>query len=309
MKEENKNQFNKTFSKSKSANINFHKINSIMNQRLVGTLDYLAVSVYFSRYNDKQMKKGKNLEKFFKSTIFEQKPFIMKNELKLNNTNTIVKKQNKQLNIIVNLRNNQLNYKKNIFTSPFVLHSKKSHFLRNMIDFSKNFHSEEKKENDIKKTIPKLITKSLNFNDFSEIPSFSSPNIKKYDLKISNKKNDLNKKNNNLREMNSDYFSSIKNNNKKELSGVNRAKTAKTFLSLDIDKAKEKFYWKKKLFKKKLNESSNANRNYNLSWNNHSNIKSPRKMKLFRANCYYNNLHLLKFEKIFKKNSYKKIIK
>ena len=155
MNEENKNQINKTISNPKSAKINFHKINSIMNQRLDGVLDYLAASVYFSRYNDRQIQKQKNLENFFKSTIFDKKPFIVKNEHKLSNTNTISKKQNKQLNIIVNFRNNQLNIKKNKFTSPYILHSKKTHFLKNMIDFSKNFHSEEKKENDIKKTYPK----------------------------------------------------------------------------------------------------------------------------------------------------------
>ena len=153
MNEENKNQINKTISNLKSTKINFHKINSIMNQRLVGTLDYLAASVYFSRYNDRQIEKQQNLEKFFKSTIFEEKPFLMKNEHKLKNTNAILKKENKQLNIIVNFRNNQLNIKKNKFTSPYILHSKKTHFLKNMIDFSKNFHSEEKKEMTSKKHI------------------------------------------------------------------------------------------------------------------------------------------------------------
>ena len=309
MNEENKNQINKTISNPKSAKINFHKINSIMNQRLDGVLDYLAASVYFSRYNDRQIQKQKNLENFFKSTIFDKKPFIVKNEHKLSNTNTISKKQNKQLNIIVNFRNNQLNIKKNKFTSPYILHSKKTHFLKNMIDFSKNFHSEEKKENDIKKTYPKLITKSLNFRDFSEISSLSVPNIKKYEPNIFYKKNDLNnKKNNKIQEMNSNKYSNIKNNEIIKLSGVNRIKTSKSFLSLDDGKEKEKLYSKKRLFKKKLlNESSNTKLNYNLSWNNYTSIKYPRKIKLFKANCYYNNLHLLKFEKIFKKNSYQKV--
>ena len=309
MNEENKNQINKTISNPKSAKINFHKINSIMNQRLDDVLDYLAASVYFSRYNDRQIQKQKNLENFFKSTIFDKKPFIVKNEHKLSNTNTISKKQNKQLNIIVNFRNNQLNIKKNKFTSPYILHSKKTHFLKNMIDFSKNFHSEEKKENDIKKTYPKLITKSLNFRDFSEIPSLSVPNIKKYEPNIFYKKNDLNnKKNNKIQEMSSNKYSNIKNNEIIKLSGVNRIKTSKSFLSLDDGKEKEKLYSKKRLFKKKLlNESSNTKLNYNLSWNNCTSIKSLRKIKLFKANCYYNNLHLLKFEKIFKKNSYQKV--
>ena len=122
------------------------------------------------------------------------------------------------------------------------------------------------------------------------------------------KKNILNnKKSNDFKEINSDNFSSVKNNKKIILKGMNRIKTAKTFLSLDIGKDKELLFLKKRLFKKKLNESSNTKLNYNLSWNNFTNIKSVRKIKLFKANCYYNNLHLLKFEKIFKKNSYQNI--
>ena len=117
MNEEIKNQIKKNFS-----NINFHKINSLMNKRLVGVLDYLTASVYFERYNDKQNWNKKNLEKFFKSSIFSKKPFLTKNSYKLNNKKNNLKKQNKQLNIIVDFRNNQLKIQKNKFTSPFILH-------------------------------------------------------------------------------------------------------------------------------------------------------------------------------------------
>ena len=318
MKEEKKSQINKKISNLKSANINFHRINSIMNQRLVGVLDYLKASVYFSRYNDKQIEKQKNLENFFKSTIFDKKPLIMKNDNKLDNTNTILKKQNKPLNIIVYFRNNQLNIKKNKFTSPYVLHSKKTHFLKNMIDFSKHIHSEEKKENDIKKTYPKLITKSLNFNDFNdfdEIPKILTPRINQNNSDVVTKRYDFsNRKNKNLIQMNSDDFSPVKYKENINLNDMNRIKTARTFLSMDIGKEKEKLEWKKRLnikkrniFIKKLNVSSNTKLNSNLSSNNICNIKTSKKIKLFRANCYYNNLHLLKLEKIFKKNSYKNI--
>ena len=53
-------------------------------------------------------------------------------------------------------KNNKINFKKNKFISPFVLHSKKSHFLKNMVVFSKNIHSEERKEENIKKKISKI---------------------------------------------------------------------------------------------------------------------------------------------------------
>ena len=324
MNEENKTQIKKNFSNLSYTNINFHKINSIMNKRLDDVLDYLTASVYFERYNDKQNRNKKNLEKFFKSSIFSKKPFLTKNAYKLNNPKNNLKKQNKQLNIIVNFRNNQLNIQKNKFTSPFILHSKKTHFLKNMIDFSKHIHSEEKKENDIKKH-PELISKSLNpsdLNDFSENPNILTPKNNRYNLdfftkrygKFFAKNNFNNRKLNNLFEMNSDNFSSINDNDKINLSDINRIRTAKSFISFDKNKEKEFINWKKRLRSKKrnifqnyLNVSPNSNLNSNLSWNNFNKNKTPKKIKLFKANCYYNNLHLLKLGKILKKNSYQNI--
>ena len=114
--------------------------------------------------------------------------------------------------------------------------------------------------------------------------------------------------------MNSDNFSSINDNDKINLSDINRIRTAKSFISFDKNKEKEFINWKKRLRSKKrnifqnyLNVSPNSNLNSNLSWNNFNKNKTPKKIKLFKANCYYNNLHLLKLGKILKKNSYQNI--
>ena len=98
MKKGNPNLIKKRVSNLSSTDINFHKINTIMNQRLVGLLDYLTASVYFSKYNIKKVKNEKNLKQFFKSKIFAKKPFTINNnsKLKLSNKN----QQNKQLNSI-----------------------------------------------------------------------------------------------------------------------------------------------------------------------------------------------------------------
>ena len=50
---------------------NFQKVNSMMNKRLIGLLDYLKASVYFSHYNDKNSKNNQeNLENII------NKPFL-----------------------------------------------------------------------------------------------------------------------------------------------------------------------------------------------------------------------------------------
>ena len=90
-----------------NANSNFQKINYIMNQRLDGLLDYLTASFYFYQYNIKNDNDEKNLKKFFKSKIFEKKPFIMKDETKLNNKKK--ERQNKKLNIIINIKDDKIN--------------------------------------------------------------------------------------------------------------------------------------------------------------------------------------------------------
>ena len=45
---ENKKFVKKNHSTLTSRDVNFHKINNIMNKRLVGLVDYLTASVYYS---------------------------------------------------------------------------------------------------------------------------------------------------------------------------------------------------------------------------------------------------------------------
>ena len=323
MKNDKQNQFKKSVSNLANTDINFHKINTIMNQRLVGLLDYLTASVYFSRYNIKKVKNEKNLKQFFKSKIFAKKPFTINNnsKLKLSNKN----QQNKQLNIIINFKNNKINFKKNKFTSPFVLHSKKSHFLKNMVVFSKNIHSEERKEENIKKRYPKLKSISLNssdFQNFSKNQIFLTPRISRYDSGVTVERNDK--------------FTSTRDfmRNYKRLNDINFSnlspfllndkglKSSRTWLSLDNNNKKnEIIQWKKRLKLKLRNlydrnavesykgeMSSNYKSNYNYRNNsNEAKNKSLRSIKTLKPNCYYNNLHLLKLSKIFKKNSFQNL--
>jgi len=323
MKKDNQNQFKKSVSNLANTDINFHKINTIMNQRLVGLLDYLTASVYFSRYNIKKVKNEKNLKQFFKSKIFAKKPFTINNnsKLKLSNKN----QQNKQLNIIINFKNNKINFKKNKFTSPFVLHSKKSHFLKNMVVFSKNIHSEERKEENIKKRYPKLKSISLNssdFQNFSKNQIFLTPRISRYDSGVTVERND---KFTSTR----DFMRNYKNLNDINFSNLSPfllndkgLKSSRTWLSLDNNnKENEMIQWKKRLKLKLRNlydrnavesykgeMSSNYKSNYNYRNNsNETKNKSLRSIKTLKPNCYYNNLHLLKLSKIFKKNSYQNL--
>jgi len=323
MKKDKPNQFKKSVSNLANTDINFHKINTIMNQRLVGLLDYLTASVYFSRYNIKKVKNEKNLKQFFKSKIFAKKPFTISNnsKLKLSNKN----QQNKQLNIIINFKNNKINFKKNKFTSPFVLHSKKSHFLKNMVVFSKNIHSEERKEENIKKRYPKLKSISLNssdFQNFSKNQIFLTPRISRYDSGVTVERND---KFTSTR----DFMRNYKNLNDINFSNLSPfllndkgLKSSRTWLSLDNNnKENEMIQWEKRLKLKLRNlydrnavesykgeMSSNYKSNYNYRNNsNETKNKSLRSIKTLKPNCYYNNLHLLKLSKIFKKNSFQNL--
>ena len=324
MKKDKQNQLKKSVSNLANTDINFHKINTIMNQRLVGLLDYLTASVYFSRYNIKKVKNEKNLKQFFKSKIFAKKPFTINNnsKLKLSNKN----QQNKQLNIIINFKNNKINFKKNKFTSPFVLHSKKSHFLKNMVVFSKNIHSEERKEENIKKRYPKLKSISLNssdFQNFSKNQIFLTPRISRYDSGVTVERND---KFTSTRDFMRNY-KSLNDINFSNLSPLllndKGLKSSRTWLSLDNNNNKENemIQWKKRLKLKLRNlydrnaiesykgeMSSNYKSNYNYRNNsNETKNKSLRSLKTLKPNCYYNNLHLLKLSKIFKKNSFQNL--
>ena len=326
MKNDNKIIIKRNVSKLTTPDINFHKINTMMNQRLVGLLDYLKASVYFSVYNKKNVKNEKNLEKFFKSKIFAKKPFFIKNESKLQLSDK--KKQNKKLNIIVNIKNNQINFKKNKFISPFVLHSKKSHFLKNMVMFSKHLHSEERKEEEIKKRYPKLESISLNsseYHNFAGNKIFLTPRISKYDTGITVERNDkfistgeLKRNFKSLNELNSNNCIPTKFNDNILLSDKKRIKSSKTWLSLDNNKEdnanqlKKRFQLKiRNLYQRNMNESCKGFKNSyynsisNINYNNEADINKTSKIsKSIKPNCYYNNLHLLKLSKALKKHSF-----
>lgn len=326
MKNDNKIIIKRNVSKLTTPDINFHKINTMMNQRLVGLLDYLKASVYFSVYNKKKVKNEKNLEKFFKSKIFAKKPFFIKNESKLQLSDK--KKQNMKLNIIVNIKNNQINFKKNKFISPFVLHSKKSHFLKNMVMFSKHLHSEERKEEEIKKRYPKLESISLNsseYHNFAGNKIFLTPRISKYDTGITVERNDkfistgeLKRNFKSLNELNSNNCIPTKFNDNILLSDKKRIKSSKTWLSLDNNKEdnanqlKKRFQLKiRNLYQRNMNESFKGFKNSyynsisNINYNNEADINKTSKIsKSIKPNCYYNNLHLLKLSKALKKHSF-----
>ena len=335
MKNDNK-YIKKSISNLTSREINFQKINSIMNQNLVGLFDYLKASVYFSAYdikNEKKEKNEKNLEEFFKSKIFDKKPFILNNNRKSITFNK--KKQNNQLNIIINIKNNQIKFKKNKFTSPFMLHSKKSHFLKNMVEFSKNIHSEEKKEENIKKKYPKLESISLNstdFHNFAENQVFLTPRISRYDAGITVERNEkftstkeFPRNFRSLYNFNFNNFIPMKFKDNMFLSKRNKINSARAWFSLDNSKEndykdlKRKFKLRiRNLYERNRDENSdfgkinyyNSNSKSNSNCKQNSDIKknkTQRMIKSLKPNCYYNNLHLLKLSKIFKKNSYQSL--
>lgn len=335
MNKMDKNKIKTNIKNLSNTNINFHKINSIMNKNLVGLVDYLTASVYFSHYNDKKKQTEKNLENFFKSNIFSKRPFIFKNNSKLNNKND-QKKQNKQLNIIMDIKNNQINFKKTKFTSPYILHSKKSHFMKNMVVFSKHIHSEAKKEDDIKKKYPKLESKSLSSYDLKNLSGNTiilTPRTSRVNSSlISNRfdrftsTRDFNNKNiKSTHDTNLDNVSSFIFTNKFLMSGNNKFKNSDSYLSLESNKESEIIQWKKRLklkvrnlYDKNLEDYTKTSKNSNISFdtkiinnrNNNYQSLTNRTSKMFRTlkpNCYYNNLHLLKLAKTFKKNSYQNL--
>jgi len=320
MKINKPNEVKKKVHNLSSTDLNFQKINNIMNKRLVGRLDYLTAYFYFSQYNIKKDKNEKNLKKFFKSKIFQKVPFILEEESKINNKKK--EKQNKQLNIIINIKNDKINFKKNKFTSPFILYSKKNHFLRNMISFSQHFHSNEKKAEDIKERYPQLKSSfSLNldsFHNFQENKNFLTPRISRInsgistkDKKIFSANKKLNRNYKSLNDIDFHSFSMIKSKDK-------RIKSSKTILSLKNNnkKTNEIIQPKKRLkIKKKNHQERNSDemhkegKSYKNKSNNINNMNNAKKklfnlIKVQRPNHYYNNLRLIKLSKLSKKNFY-----
>ena len=282
--------------KKKNVNLNnidsnFIKVNSMMNQRLIGLLDYLKASIYFSRYNDKKtIKYGRNLEKFFKNQIFQSNPFSIPSLKNSPNSNLSENKnKNRPLDIVVNFKNNKLIFQKNKYSTPYDLHSKKHNFLKNMVVFSKQLHSEFKVEKDLKKKYPKIESFPLN-NNYKIMKNIGplTPNLSRGNLSI---------KTDRFTSMHYDpnnQNSFFKNNDKK---GKNKIKNAKTYLSLDkIEKFRNDLDISNNIYitRNNLYNSSNLQKNYSKN----------KSAKLFKANCYYNKLHLKKLSKNLMKYTY-----
>ena len=256
---------------------NFIKVNSIMNQRLFGLLDYLKASIYFSHYNDKKTKKhDRNLEKFFKNKIFKTNPFLtpsVKNSLNSHSTLPEEKNKNKNapLDIIINFKNNKYIFQKNKYTTPYDLHSKKHNFLRNMVDFSKHIHSESKMEKDLKDKYHKVESYPIGNNNTNLKQFFPmTPVIKRRKLLIK-----------------TDGFTSTYDD---KISIKNKLKIKnRTILSFDNKKDKNK---------------NNSNNLFNKVNNKIRSNMTNKKKKNFKANCYYNNLRLKKLSKHLLKYTY-----
>ena len=296
MLNDNKNKIKNRNAHLNNIDSNFIKVNSIMNQRLFGLLDYLKASIYFSYYNDENNKKcGRNLENFFKSKIFKTNPFsspTLKNSI---NTNLSEEKnKNTPLDIIINIKSNKFIFQKNKYITPYDLHSKKHKFLKNMVDFSKHIHSESKMEKDFKEKYPKVESFPIYNKNYKNFKNFFPMTPK-----ISRRKKLLIK---------TDGFTStyedkksLIQNNKIKIKNINKDKKSRTYLSfdnkMDIHKYRNNFENIKKAFK---NNNIFSKTNNDKKKNN---IKN-KNMKLFKANCYYNNLRLKKISRNLEKYTY-----
>ena len=192
-----------------------------------------------------------------------------------------------------------------------------------MVDFSRHFHSEEKKQENIKNRYPKLKSISLNssdFHNFSENQNFITPRISNYNSGITDERlekctstRELNRNFNSFCDINFVNYSPLSLNDKE-------IKSSKTWLSFDNNKENEIVPFKKRLklkirnlYNRNMNEcfkggrTSNHNSNNNYFYNNEDKSKTSRLLKTVKPNCYYNNLHLLKLSKMSKKNSYQNL--
>ena len=297
----NNNNKNKNNANPHNVDSNFQKVNSIMNQRLFGLLDYLRASVYFSRYNDKNNnKKSRNLEAFFKNKIFKKRNPLSFPSLKhINISSNVSEKKDKKrhLNVSVIFKNNKLILQKNKYSTPYDLHLKKQNFLNDMIVFSKHIHSESKMEKNLKEKYPKVesfpLTQKMDMNNFSLL----EPKITKL--------RQLSIKTDGFTSTFDNIFNININNIKRQM---HNSKTVLSFRDiLKMQKIKNNLR-KKKLY---INNNNDDNNNNNYIFHNRSNINKikinnikSKSNTLLRANVYYNKLHLKKLSKNLEKYTY-----
>ena len=281
---------------------NFQKVNSLMNQRLYSLFDYLKVSAYFSHYNDKNNKSlnGRNLEKFFKNKIFKTNPFSnpLLNHIYTHSNLSEKKGKNKHLNIDVNFINDKLILRKNKYSTPYDLHLKKSNFFNNMVAFSKHIHSESKIEKDLSDKYPKVESISLSnkkIKSTSLTPQIAR--IKKLIIKTDHYTSTYDDKIN--KKINVYKFNSRIPNTKTFLSLDNRIK------SLQLKNNKNNNIRNKSMQINYIKYNNNNYKCYRLKTHNKKNtIKKNKTNTLFRANVYYNKIHLNKINKNLEKYSY-----
>jgi len=268
------------------------KANKIMNQRLIGLINYLKVSAFFSQYNDNNNEKNKNLENFFKNKIFKKRnpnSIFSINRNKYSNLSE-EKKKNMPLDYVIKFRKGEITIQTNKFSSPYDLHSKKNNFLKNIVKFSKDMHSESRVEKDLKENYP--LIESFSFRKNKNNNKKFNPKTPKFSKrKIFNKTNfsPIKKKN----------ISLYNNNNKSNMSKITNIKNYFSINNRKNNKEVQNLkngYFKRNLSNDEIFFNSFFQRFYKKGLN--------KKVKYFRANCYYNKLYLKKISKKLVKNTY-----
>ena len=271
---------------------NFQKVNTIMNQRLVGLLNYLKVSAYFSHYNDNNNEKNKNLKNFLKNKIFKTKNPISKFPFKLNKYSnlSLEKKKNIPLNYMIQFRNGDITIHANKYTTPYDLHSKKNNFLKNIISFSKDIHSESRVEKDLNEKYP--LIESFSFRESNNINKKfcpKTPKISKRKIFIKTNISPIEQKK-----------ISLYNYNRK--SNMNKITNIKNYFSIhNCKNNKDAQDLKYDCLKRNL---SNDETFFNSFYQKFSKKDIKKCAKYFRANCYYNKFFLQKISKKLEKNTY-----
>ena len=267
----------------------FQKVNTIMNQRLVGLLNYIKVSAYFSHYDDNKNEENKNLEKFFRKKIFKEKNSISNTSFKHNKYSNLSEEKKKKmpLDYMLRFKNGEITIQANKYITPYELHSKKNNFLKNIVNFSKDMHSESRVEKDLKEKYP--LIESFSFRESKNINKnfcLKTPKIPKRKIFIKTNISPIEPKN----------ISLYNYNNKPN---INKIINIKNYFSINnSSKNKDlKYDCIKRNF-------SNDETFFNSAYQRFSKKGLKKCTKFFRANCYYNKLHLQKMSKKLVKNTY-----
>ena len=174
------------------------------------------------------------------------------------------------------------------YKSPFDLLHEKTILLKNMITFSQDMHNISEIEKESKKQNPKIKSFAINKNN-TKYSSFLQIRNKNDTLYLSD--NLSNKINNNLLNFNAQ--------NDKKLIYSYKVHYRENY-STDINNINKKII---KAIKLNTNNYNNHTNLYNNNENNRYLLSIIPKIN-FKANCYYNKLHLLKLTNLLTKNTY-----